>query len=130
VKTCTKCDVEKTLASFSPNRGSCKQCGALGAAQWRKEHPERHLASTRSSKLRSYGLTEDQYREMHDQQRGLCAICTEPCKLGRRLAVDHCHTTGRVRGLLCARCNMSIGKFEDRVELLQSAISYLQETRP
>ena len=74
---------------------------------------------------RDYGLTKEGYLEMLKSQNGVCAICCNPEKK-KRLAVDHCHNTGKIRGLLCARCNTSIGRFNDDVELLQKAIDYLK----
>jgi len=74
---------------------------------------------------RDYGLTKEGYLEMFKSQNGVCAICCNPEKK-KRLAVDHCHNTGKIRGLLCARCNTSIGRFNDDVELLQKAIDYLK----
>jgi hypothetical protein len=74
---------------------------------------------------REYGLTKEDYLEMLKFQNGVCAICCNPEKK-KRLAVDHCHNTGKIRGLLCTRCNTSIGRFNDDVELLQKAIDYLK----
>ena len=71
--------------------------------------------------------------EMHEQQKGLCAICQrentqKSRKKGEicRLAIDHCHETGKVRGLLCGACNKGLGHFEDDIELLLTAIIYLE----
>lgn len=64
---------------------------------------------------------------MLDAQQNKCAICgTDASEFNKAFAVDHCHTTGKVRGLLCWHCNTSIGKFKDDVLLLQRAIDYLQ----
>jgi hypothetical protein len=74
---------------------------------------------------RRYGLTIDQYRVLLDRQGGKCAICGGN-ENGRRFAVDHCHDTGRIRGLLCMKCNTGIGKLRDSVDLLRKAIAYLE----
>jgi hypothetical protein len=81
--------------------------------------------------LKKYKLTKDQYYQMLEQQNYRCLICLEEEKIqqnGRKLnlAVDHCHKTGQVRGLLCASCNTSLGKFNDDISLLQKAIDYLR----
>ena len=79
------------------------------------------------SKLKChYGLTESQFIDMFNQQNRTCAICKKP-DFKRLLCVDHCHTTGRVRGLLCYKCNLAIGHLEDNTGSLQSAIEYLQK---
>ncbi len=81
-----------------------------------------------------FGITLEEYNRMKEAQRDSCAICGKPettfdskQQKTRELSVDHCHTTGKIRGLLCAHCNHAIGKFKDNVELLQKAIDYLKE---
>ena len=75
---------------------------------------------------RDYGLTYDQYLCMLKSQGGVCAICGK-AEEKRRLAVDHCHNTGVIRGLLCGMCNTAIGKLNDDVNLLKKAIEYLEK---
>jgi hypothetical protein len=79
----------------------------------------------------SFGLTSEDYERMHAEQSGVCAICFRPetmLRWGKNtpLSVDHCHETGKVRGLLCASCNQMIGKAGDSIELLRNAIEYLR----
>ena len=79
----------------------------------------------RAWRLRNlFGLTLDEYDEMWNEQGGVCAICEEPQK-NRKLAVDHDHDTGEVRGLLCTSCNLGIGNLKDSIDILESAINYL-----
>src|ERR1043166_3001276 len=99
---------------------------------WRDENPER----IRAAGLRKcYGIELDEYAAMFDAQAGLCAICHQPetrrCR-GRltELAVDHCHSTGVVRGLLCRRCNSGIGYFRDDPDTLRRVVAYLHATPP
>lgn len=61
---------------------------------------------------KAYGITEEDYQQMLTNQGGLCGVCKKPQKSGRRLAVDHCHKTKRIRGLLCQSCNSKVEKFE------------------
>ena len=75
---------------------------------------------------RVYGITQAQYDEMLKKQNGVCGICENSDEVeGRKLAIDHCHTTSRVRGLLCGKCNRGLGLFYDNPDLLLKAISYL-----
>lgn len=74
----------------------------------------------------NHGVTLDQYNDLLAKQNGVCAICQEECPTGRKLAVDHCHETNVIRGLLCIRCNNGIGQLRDSIKLLQRAIEYLQ----
>ncbi len=77
-----------------------------------------------------YGLTLEQYNEMLTSQNGVCKICAGPDNgPWGTLAVDHCHITGKVRGLLCAKCNKGLGQFKDDTELLDKAKSYLLNHR-
>lgn len=74
-----------------------------------------------------YGITLDQYNAMLDEQDHKCAICGNEDEVeGRKLAIDHCHTTGKVRGLLCGKCNRGLGLFYDNQDLLNNAIQYLK----
>lgn len=74
---------------------------------------------------RKYGITIEEYDDMMEKQNGLCAICFQK-DADKRLAIDHCHTSNIVRGLLCAKCNVALGLFADDTHRLQRAIEYLQ----
>lgn len=75
---------------------------------------------------RKFGITLDEYQTIFEQQNGLCQICkqTSPSKL---LAVDHDHTTGKVRGLLCMNCNVVLGHLKDNKSTLRAMIEYLEK---
>lgn len=75
-----------------------------------------------------FGITPEQYWEMHDKQNGLCKICKKPQSVGIKLDVDHNHKTNKVRGLLCRSCNTGIGLLRDSFSLLWEAVKYLLET--
>lgn len=81
----------------------------------------------RALKLRlNYGLTTEDYDRMFAEQNGLCAICKKPpAEDDTRLCVDHCHTTGRIRKLLCRRCNAGLGAFRDDPDIIARAVQYL-----
>lgn len=89
--------------------------------------PQETIERTRKRKLRGhykykYGLTTEQIDQMRNESNNICAICLKESKL----VVDHNHSTGAVRGLLCHNCNVGIGCFADSVESLQRAILYLK----
>lgn len=73
---------------------------------------------------RYYGITLDEYEKLFDNQHGKCAICGLS-ENRRKLCVDHSHTTGDVRGLLCTKCNMMLGSARDSKQILSKAIEYL-----
>lgn len=94
----------------------------------RNRNPLRHRAR---EFLKKFGLTLEDYYLLHDAQDGLCACCGRPESVKRNdnlkwLAVDHCHSTGAVRGLLCNNCNNGIGRFRDDPKLLRTAADYLE----
>ena len=78
--------------------------------------------------LKQFGITPDDYKKMLEGQNGKCAICgaIESHSKGHRLAVDHDHETGKIRGLLCHNCNVGLGNFKDSPDLIRSAIEYLK----
>ncbi len=76
--------------------------------------------------LSQYGLSIDDYLKIHKLQNGKCKICKKP-ELKRRLFVDHCHKTKKVRGLLCYKCNTVLGMSEDDPKILQEALEYLKK---
>lgn len=95
---------------------------------------ERHRAKSRERRhrtaMREYGLTPAIFASLSEAQRGCCAICGSPPVTGRgakngRLSVDHDHSTGAVRGLLCHQCNAGLGNFRDDPRLLSLALAYL-----
>ncbi len=85
--------------------------------------PERTIQS-RKTILRRYGMTPADYKRMLADQNGCCAICGTEAR--HHLHVDHDHTTGLVRGLLCRGCNNALGNVNDSIERLESAIRYLR----
>lgn len=155
VKTCTKCGETKPVLSFYLHRGTkdgratyCAECQkahtrawnaanrekiAARNAAWSAANPGRKKRDHRQYWLKMYGLDQEAYNAMLAAQDGLCAICQHPesyidARTGdpRKLAVDHCHKTGRVRGLLCGRCNRGIGQFADDSSRVERAAAYLR----
>lgn len=97
---------------------------------WRQKNPEK---ATSHSLKKMYGISLEVYEEMATKQNGLCAICLNPEQAKdkdgapRRMPVDHCHKTGKVRGLLCTSCNRALGLFKDNPDILCKAAKYIEE---
>ncbi len=137
MRACKTCGSTKPLKEYSSHETTrdgvspyCKQCIRDRNRQWRIDNPERARAKQLKNYLKStYGMTVEEYDKLTQAQNNLCAICSLPetTKNGR-LAVDHCHRTGQVRGLLCMRCNTSIGRLNDDPALLRRAAEYLEES--
>lgn len=98
---------------------------ANNAAHYRKNKEAMVLINRRKA-LARYGVTIEQYEAMYRAQNGACAICHRQNISGRRLAVDHHHATGKIRGLLCSRCNTGIGQFNEAPQIMAAAINYLR----
>lgn len=93
-----------------------------------RENRSRYLDTQRSAYLKKkYGIGADEYDAMLEEQGGCCVICRGTNANGMRLAVDHDHTTGKVRGLLCNHCNVLIGHARENSDYLMSAVFYLRE---
>lgn len=134
------CPETNKLWSTSYRQGCrCKVCdGGRREYQirYRKAHPEAHkkyLKQRNGYKRRiqeikyRFNLSEEDYLNLLLKQNNKCAICFKECISGRALAVDHCHKTGKVRGLLCTKCNQGIGQFDENLENFYSAIKYLKK---
>ena len=74
----------------------------------------------------NYNIDLNKYNTLLTEQSNACAICEKKCVSGKRLAVDHNHDTGEVRGLLCCRCNRGLGNLDDDLDKLRSAVLYLE----
>ena len=100
-----------------------------------KRYREKNKLKTENKRLKiRYGITLEDYQNLYNKQLGLCKICNNPeivrilkGRQIRSLAVDHCHDTGKVRGLLCYKCNVGLGSFNDDPKLLIRAINYLRD---
>lgn len=108
-------------------RAWCRDCEKTDSLRYYHEHRSKMRAQHRDYELRlRYGISHDDYLDMEQRQNGVCAICKQPPTQGRYLHVDHDHSTGRVRGLLCPECNAGLGRFGDDIDLLLAAIAYLK----
>lgn len=130
MKLCSgPCKITKSLDEFSKDsqrkdgfRHECKHCHNLSMKQLRS--PERR----RKYRLKTvYGITVEDYDRMYLEQFGRCKICDKhQQEFTKRLYVDHCHITGKVRGLLCFNCNIAIGKLGDSPDICIKAAKYLK----
>jgi len=110
-------------------RAELKRDSAAAVAR-RKSCPELQRKHREKQFRTTHGLTRQEADAMIEKQGGLCAICQKPAT-GKpptdRLHVDHCHETGKVREMLCSKCNTALGQFQDDVATLQYAIEYLKK---
>ena len=143
-KTCTRCKEDKARTEFYADKRNtnglsswCKECMRWNCSRYAERYPEKRVArarawtvanperakqSRRRQRLARYGLTSIAYAALLEKQNHGCAICSEP----NPPAIDHCHRTGRVRGILCHKCNKGIGLLQDDPETLRAAAEYLE----
>lgn len=95
---------------------------------WYLANKVRAQVQTRARKIKGYGLTPEEYLAMLEAQDWKCAICgtdKPSSREGDSFHIDHCHSTGKVRGLLCMKCNTGLGMFSDNTDMLRAAMDYL-----
>lgn len=138
-KICTGCKQDKDLEEFALHpkgkhgrNPKCKACKNGMASRFYTDNKEVILARQRDQRAGQghrrrhlFGLTPEDVKALIAAQDGCCAICRTPLPF-EKFCVDHCHTTGKIRGMLCNGCNVGLGMFRDRPELLSKAISYLK----
>ena len=137
-KMCNRCKTYKLMPEFAINKKSiggrksiCKVCSndaqkALYKRR-REEDPEAHTLKLRKQTLKKgYGLTLDDFDRMLQEHNHVCAVCGKPESFRENLTIDHCHTTGKIRGLLCTNCNSGIGKLGDTSVAVLKAVVYLE----
>jgi hypothetical protein len=141
MRRCPKCKKELDESSFSKDSRRkdglqlwCNKCGLENKKKNYYDHAKESvkLSSRRTAIKHNYGITLEEYNNLLNSQNGRCAICDKmetqsSCKNGTidSLRVDHDHKTGKIRGLLCSKCNFALGHFNDDIELLNKAIKYL-----
>jgi len=136
-KKCIICLQFKARKEFPPSALKrsdyrCTKCASIRGKKWKEKNPEKsRIHSTNGERkylLKWYGVTPEWYENKLKEQDNRCAICgCYPDSISRkRLDVDHCHTTGVARGILCNRCNTGIGQLKDSEQILVNAISYLR----
>jgi hypothetical protein len=140
-KQCTLCNEIKDLNQFCKNKKFpdglsywCRICNAKQSKLWRTNNPEKkQLANKRKGLWFHYKLTLDDFNQMLKLQNGVCAICEQPETAKdnysniKRLSVDHCHKTNKIRGLLCDACNRAEGFLRSDVEVIRRLADYVEK---
>lgn len=128
-KKCSKCKLEKDVSFFhkdSKNRygltSQCKDCIRKRTNAYNRANPEK---KREQNYLTRYGISLSDYENLYKKQNGKCAICKNKLEKG---VVDHNHTTGEVRGILCNSCNTAIGLAKENPEILSNMIEYIQRS--
>lgn len=144
MRNCATCKTQKHISDFYSKEKaySCIDCTRIyfreryrNDAEYRRKHQERRRKTGRGDQLRiKYGLSEDDYQSMLTKQGGCCALCGSTSfgrSKSKHFVVDHCHVTGKVRGLLCHPCNVRVGSYERLMEYAgaDKLTKYLQSVK-
>lgn len=142
MKTCTKCKLEKDLEDFHKSKSGsqwrqsiCKPCNVERGREEYHKNPSKNKAKVKAwtklnpEKVRGYqrkikyGLTVGGFQTMLSEQANCCACCGD--EFDKPPHVDHCHRSGKIRGLLCRPCNVGLGNFKESPIRLKKAASYI-----
>lgn len=153
---CNKCNKILPTTEYYKGRKTCKKCHSKRMKDYRnktdynkkyyeenkekdkirclenyyknKDNPEKKLKWRENQLKVKYNITLQDWNDMYESQGFKCAICETEEPMGNGLFhVDHCHSTGKIRGLLCHHCNSALGQFRDSIKILEKAIKYLEK---
>ena len=136
IKICSRCSQEKLSSDFYKGASECKVCSKERMKKLYEANPglKREYA-TRYKLKKYYGLTPEDRISMLERCNYKCQICGTAVQLpeagggAKNANIDHCHTTGSVRGILCGHCNKGLGHFRDDPGIIQRASQYIQHRR-
>ena len=146
LKFCPSCNKVKNIFDFSERKqkpqgktngdgyqSHCRRCSTDERLRWLRNNPESKRKAHYRHTFKKYGLTQSGYEKKSKEQNGLCAICQRPETKAKtsgkveRLSIDHDHNSGKVRELLCSRCNSMLAFCNENVDTLKNAIKYLEK---
>lgn len=131
VKICAMCRVTKPLSDFGFSKShptgykwECRKCSSVRYKKWRKKnHAAVKLKDRINHYIRKYGIPLEEAEKLVNDRRGCCEICQQE----KKLVIDHCHASEKLRGKICSACNSVIGYAKESKETLMSAIRYLDK---
>ena len=127
VQTCRYCSTEKPLHEFTRNKSYANGYATICLACMRVYQANRRANRDFiiAERAKKFNTTPEHVRHLYDTQL-VCQICKQKDPR-RSLAIDHCHDSGKVRGMLCDNCNKALGCFKDSIDNLKNAIEYLKK---
>jgi hypothetical protein len=134
-KWCGCCEGSLPLDAFAKNKAKkdglqerCRSCRSKHHQTVKHKRPKQTKEQKRRYLINSYGLSVEQFDEMLKTQNNKCAICEDEDWGRPSPNIDHCHTSNKVRGLLCNNCNRGLGLFKDSIGVLKNAARYLKRS--
>ena len=139
-KCCSVCKVLLSLDKYHKSKSTkdgysyrCKNCDYQARIKYRTERKLQYQTVTRKEyRKRVYGLSDDSFNTLWKKQKGKCPICDKTLTdalgnkhLPSKAVIDHCHKTGKIRGILCTMCNKGLGLLGDNINGLKKAVQYL-----
>ena len=135
-KTCKRCKVEKPVEAFARGRSDgshawCKSCMSEYQVTYKAKKGRDYFKNY--NYMAQYGITLEEAHDLLISQNNACALCNKEVSwlpgFSSAAHVDHCHSTGKVRGILCGSCNTALGKLGDSVESITKVLNYLKESK-
>ncbi len=133
-RNCIKCSIELVIGNtWTENKKKysdyrCIKCTTKYRKEWAETRGDKETRCRRHNHFkRMYNITYDDFETLWIDQEYKCAICDS--NISEKFNVDHCHTSGKVRGILCWDCNIGLGKFKDKIINLERAIKYLNKDK-
>jgi hypothetical protein len=128
-RECVECAKEKAKRSYVKDIKKSRTYQRNFARSWRRENPDRFKMILVRAKAKRYGLSLDEFFRLLDQQNHTCAACPKELKADRYTHIDHCHETGKVRGILCHSCNITLGLVKNNPDILRSIAKYIDASK-
>lgn len=136
VKECTECGTVKILTAFQKNKriksgygSKCKDCVNKYKREYLSSNPEKKTKGLRNAAtLSKYGISKSTYYEIMNQAGDTCPTCKNKFTVEKRRCkcLDHCHNTGKIRGVICNMCNTALGRVEDNTDTLTNLINWIK----
>jgi hypothetical protein len=123
-QVCNSCGLLLHISNYYLNSKFCKSCHKKRSKIWNAKNVEKRRAMARKSHLKTkFALTLEEQDQLLKSQNRSCAICSTE----NNLCIDHCHKTGKIRKILCRKCNSGLGMFNDDIELIEKALKYMND---
>ena len=137
MKYCCRCKSFHPLEYYHKDKSKsdgkcsyCKGCNKITSTIYYKSHSKTQGLTNKKNRYKKlYKFTIEGYNRLYKKQKGKCAICKQLSLKSKdgKLHIDHCHKSGKVRSLLCSKCNLGLGHFNDDIKLLKNAVNYLEK---
>jgi len=126
-KKCNRCSITQDVKFFSKRTYSSGKIGWQNKCKSCEREVKKNYYKPHEFARRLFKLSDEEYFRLIEDTQGKCDICKNP--MGRKVCIDHCHETQKIRGVLCNNCNTALGLFNDNISVMKDAIQYLEKAK-